>query len=62
MKATTGDVPGGPVVKAPCFHCRGMGSTPGQGRKTTYVEWHGQNGQTDKTVARGARYPGQSEG
>ena len=25
--------PGGPVVKTLCFHCRGLGSIPGQGTK-----------------------------
>ena len=27
------DFPHGPVVKTPCFHCRGMGSIPGWGTK-----------------------------
>lgn len=28
------DFPGGPVVKMPCFHCRGRGFIPGQETKT----------------------------
>lgn len=58
------DVPGGPVVKAPASTAAGMGSTPGQGRKTTYVEgmaktdrqtkqWHVGPGTRDR--ARGMR-------
>ena len=25
--------PGGPVVRDPCSHCKGMGSIPGQGTR-----------------------------
>ena len=28
------DFPGGPVVKTPCFYCRGTGSFPGQESST----------------------------
>ena len=33
------DFPGGPVVKTPCFQCRGVGLIPGQG---TNAAWYGQ--------------------
>ena len=35
-----GDFPGGPVVKTPCFHCRGagdVGSFPGWGTKIPHA-------------------------
>ena len=31
------DFPGGPVVKTPHFHCRGVGSTPGRGAKIPHA-------------------------
>ena len=31
------DSPGGPLVKTPHFHCRGLGSVPGQGTKIPHV-------------------------
>ena len=37
-----GDFPGSPVVKTPCFDCRGMGSIPGQGTKILRAARHGQ--------------------
>lgn len=27
------ELPGGPVLRIQCFHCRGMGSVPGWGTK-----------------------------
>ena len=37
------DFPGSPVVKTPCFHCRGQGFhlIPGQGTKILHAKWHG---------------------
>ena len=32
-----GDYPGGPVVKIPCFHCRGCGFDPNQGSKIPHA-------------------------
>ena len=32
-KLSCGKFPGGPVIKPPCFHAGGMGSTPGLGTK-----------------------------
>ena len=34
-----GDYPGGPVVKIPCFHCRGCGFDPNQGSKIPHAAW-----------------------
>ena len=38
--------PGGPVVKTPCFHCRGtaggVGLMPGQGTRIIYATQRGQ--------------------
>ena len=34
-----GNLPCGPVVKAPRFHCRGRGSIPGRGTKIPYATW-----------------------
>ena len=39
---STGDFSGGPVVKTPCFHSRGMGLIPGQGTKIPHTVQHGQ--------------------
>ena len=39
MKYSGWDLPGGPVVKTPCFHCRGIGSVPGQGTKILHAMW-----------------------
>ena len=33
-KLNSGDLPGGPVVKTPCFHCRGRGFNPWSGIPT----------------------------
>ena len=33
----SGDFPGSPVVKTPCFHCRGKGSIPGWGTKLLHA-------------------------
>lgn len=35
------DFPGCPVVKTPCFHCRGAG-VPGWGTKILHTVWHSQ--------------------
>ena len=35
------DFPGGPVVKTPHFHCRGMGSIPGWGTNIPHIKKHG---------------------
>ena len=32
----------GPVVRTQCFHCRDLGSIPGQGTKIPQVMWHSQ--------------------
>ena len=32
----------GPEVKTLCFHCRGVGSIPGQGTKILYATWQGK--------------------
>ena len=47
MKTMTGDFPGGPVVKTPCFHCSGHGFDPRSGKEdpTCRVAWPRQ---TDK--------------
>ena len=39
LSKTSQDFPGGPVVKTPCFQCRGMGSIPGQGTKIPQAVW-----------------------
>ena len=36
------DFPGGPVVKTPCFQCRGTGSIPGLGTKIPHAMLRGQ--------------------
>lgn len=37
---TTGlGLPGGAVVRPPCFHCRGTGSIPAQGSSTSLTLW-----------------------
>ena len=44
------DFPGGPVVRTPCFHCRGHGFdpwNPGSGTKIPQATWYGQK-QTNK--------------
>ena len=35
------DFPGGPGVKTLCFHCRELGSIPGQGTKLPHAALHG---------------------
>ena len=37
-----GNLPGGPVVKTPHFHCRGLGFDPGQGTKIPQAAQGGQ--------------------
>ena len=34
-----GDFPGGPVVKTPCFHCRGQRFDPGWRTKISHALW-----------------------
>ena len=41
------DFPGDPVVGTPRFHCRGTGSTPGQGTKTLHATQHYQKEKND---------------
>ena len=36
------EFPGGPVVRTPRSHCRGLGSIPGQGTKIPQAAWCGQ--------------------
>ena len=36
------DSPGSPAVKTPHFHCRGMGSIPGQVTRIPYAMQHGK--------------------
>ena len=36
-------IPWNPVVKTPCFHCRGTGSIPGWGTKILCAAQHDQN-------------------
>ena len=36
------DFSGGPVVMIPCFHCRGVGSIPGQGTKIPNAKQYSQ--------------------
>ena len=36
------DFPGSPVVKTPCFYCRGCGFDPCQGNKILHTVQHGQ--------------------
>ena len=36
------ELPGGPVARTWHFHCRGLGSIPGQGTKTLLPAWYGQ--------------------
>ena len=36
------EVPGGPVVKTLCLHCRGTSSIPGWGTTISHATWHGQ--------------------
>ena len=40
---TLWDFPGGPVVRIPCFQCRGCGSIPGQGTKFPPAAWLSKN-------------------
>ena len=49
----TWDFPGGPMVKTPCFHCRGRGSIPGRGTKIPHATWRSQKTekQTNKKKA-----------
>ena len=35
-------IPGGPVVRTPCFHCRGLGSIPAWGTKISQTTQYGQ--------------------
>ena len=37
------DFPGGPVVRTPCFHCRGLRVVPGEGIKIPQAVWHNQD-------------------
>ena len=37
-----GHLPGGPVVKTPCFTRRSTGLIPGQGISISHVVWYGQ--------------------
>ena len=39
INESSGDFPGGPVLKTPCFQCRGVG-TPGWGTKILHASWH----------------------
>ena len=34
--------PGTPLIKTPCFHCRGMSSIPGPGTKIPHATRYGQ--------------------
>ena len=36
------DFPGSPVVKTPCFHCRGHGFDPSRGTMIMHATWWGQ--------------------
>ena len=40
-KIMSSDFPSGTVVKTLCFHCSGMGSTPGKGTMIPHAMQHG---------------------
>ena len=42
VKTTSWDISGGPVVMNPCFHCKGIGSIPGQGTNILHGTQCGQ--------------------
>ena len=42
IKIYLGEFPGSPVVRTPCFHCRGHGLIPGWGTKIPHVPWYSQ--------------------
>ena len=41
-KETSGEFPGGLVVRIPGFHCRDLGSIPGQGTEIVQAARRGQ--------------------
>ena len=47
-KSGSADFPGGLMVKTHGFHCRGLGSIPGQGTKILHMTWHKQNKQNQE--------------
>ena len=42
IQKDTWDFPGSPVVKIPCFHCRGLGFDPWSGTKIPHAAWCSQ--------------------
>ena len=42
------EFPGGPVVRTRHFHCRGLGSIPGQGTEIPQAVQRGQKNQKNK--------------
>ena len=45
-----GEFPVGPVVRIPGFHCRGLGSVPGQGTEILQVMWRGEKKKNTKNT------------
>ena len=43
LNLLSGKFPEGPVVRTQRFHCRGLGSIPGQRTKILQAEWHSRN-------------------
>ena len=52
------DFPGGPVVRALRFHCRGLGSNPGRGTKILQAERHSQKKKKKKRHQEDSREEG----
>ena len=50
LKDTFGNLPGGPVVRAPHFHCKRQGFTPWSARRTKITQGtqHGQKEKKEK--------------
>ena len=49
LNASLQELPGSPVVKTPCFHCKGCGFDPWLG-KNLHAMWCGQKKKKNQTV------------
>ena len=50
------DLPGGPVVPTPCYHCQGPGSIPGRGIKIPQAtRYSPKKRKKEKVLSRGKR-------
>ena len=58
LKAKCQEFPGGPVVRTPCFHCGGRGSTPGRGTKIPQASRRGQKKKKKPIVSLNAHQKG----